>query len=394
MSNSRPSIPHPQMQREAALPAPIELEAEVSAVNLRDPGETIVRILRAVARLGGSDVHLRVHAQPLVRLDGELRALNHPPLTESTIASAALALAASAGVSPEKVREPQADFSCHVADAGRFRVHVYRQAGTPALVLRRVPDPIPDFAALRLPPVVKRIALAERGLVLVVGATGNGKSTTIASMLEFINQNASKHIVTCEDPVEFVFKDQRSSFSQREVGRDVTSFEQALEGALREDPDVLFIGEIRTLEALDVALNAAESGRLVISTSHSQDAQRTIARLINFYPVDYRDAARCRLADALLAIIAQRLVPRKNARGRVLCTEILTGSPTVKDCIRDPARMRGITAALEAGTHEYGTHTFDQMLLAMARDNLITPETAQAMATSPSDLVRNLRLTR
>jgi len=380
----RPSLPNAE---------PIELDSE-SALNAGDPGETIMRIMRAAAKLGASDVHLRALAPPIVRLEGELRPLNHPPLTDTIVQGAARALAEGAGVPPEKLKLMQLDFSCVLAGAGRFRAHMYRQSGSTALVMRRIQDPIPDFATLRLPAVLKRIAMAERGLVLVVGATGNGKSTTIAAMLQFINQTVSKHIVTCEDPAEFIFTDQMSTFSQREVGRDVDSFEMGLHGALREDPDVLFIGEIRTTEAMEIALNAAESGRLVISTSHAQDSARTIQRMINLYPLDFRESARGRLADVIVAIVAQRLVQRKNARSRVLCTEVLTGSPTVKECIRDPARFRGLNAAIEAGLHEYGSHTFDQMLIAMVRDGLVAPETATAAATNPSDLMRNLKVTR
>jgi len=380
----RPSLPNTE---------PIELDSE-SSLSVGDPGEAIMRIMRAAAKLGASDVHLRALAPPIVRLEGELRPLNHPPLTDAVVQSAARALAEGAGVPPEKMKLMQLDFSCVLAGAGRFRAHMYRQSGSMALVMRRIQDPIPDFATLRLPAVLKRIAMAERGLVLVVGATGNGKSTTIAAMLQFINQTVSKHIVTCEDPAEFIFTDQLSTFSQREVGRDVDSFEMGLHGALREDPDVLFIGEIRTTEAMEIALNAAESGRLVISTSHAQDSARTIQRMINLYPIDFRESARGRLADVIVSIVAQRLVQRKSSRSRVLCTEVLTGSPTVKECIRDPARFRGLNAAIEAGLHEYGSHTFDQMLIAMVRDGLIAPETATAAATNPSDLMRNLKVTR
>lgn len=386
----RPSLPSPTLST-----PPLDMEGANASAGVGDPGEMIMRIMRAAAKLGASDVHLRADAPPIVRLEGELRPLNHPPLSDAIVQSAARALAEGAGVAPEKMRGAmQLDFSCVLPPAGRFRAHMYRQSSTTAMVLRRIQDPIPDFASLRLPAVIKRIALAERGLVLVVGATGNGKSTTIAAILEFINQTVSKHVVTCEDPIEFIFQDQMSTFSQREVGRDVESFEQGLHGSLREDPDVLFIGEIRTTEALEIALNAAESGRLVITTSHAQDAARTIQRMINLYPVDFRESARIRLADVIVSIIAQRLVQRKNARSRVLCTEVLTGSPTVKDCIRDPTRFRGLNAAIEAGLHEYGSHTFDQMLVAMVRDGLIAPETAQSAATNPSDLLRNLKVTR
>ncbi|MDB4991095.1 MAG: pilT, partial [Myxococcaceae bacterium] len=354
----RPSLPATE---------PLELDGDGASAG-GGPGEMILRIMRAAHKLGASDLHLRALAPPIVRLEGELRPLNHPPLTDADVASAARALAEGAGVPPEKLKGMQVDFACVLPDAGRFRVHMYRQASSTALVLRRIQDPIPDFASLRLPAVLKRIAMAERGLVLVVGATGNGKSTTIAAMLQYINATVSKHVVTCEDPAEYIFRDQLSTFSQREVGRDVESFEQGLHGALREDPDVLFIGEIRTTEALEIALNAGESGRLVISTSHAQDAARTVQRLINLYPADFRESARGRLADVIVAIVAQRLVQRKNSRSRILCTEVLTGSPTVKECIRDPARFRGLNAAIEAGLHEYGSHTFDQMLIAMVRD--------------------------
>lgn len=382
---SRPSTPQP--------PPPVELDND-SAADRADGGELILRILRAATSLTASDIHLRVGAPPLVRLDGELRPLKHPPLSESEVERAVKTLAHSSGVSADKMSGMQLDFSCKLADSSRFRAHMYRQQGSLALVLRRIQSPIPDFATLRLPPVVKRVALAERGLVLVVGATGNGKSTTIASMMEFVNQNACRHIVTLEDPIEFMFTDALSSFSQREVGRDVASFEQGLHGVLREDPDLLFLGEIRTIEALEVALNAAESGRLVLSTCHSQDSARTIARLINMVPNDFRESLRGRLADVVVSIIAQRLVQRKNSRSRILCSEVLTASPTVRDCIRDQTRFRGLTAALEAGTNEYGSHSFDQMLVAMVRDGLITPETAQAAATNPADLVRNLKVMR
>jgi len=356
--------------------------------------ELALRILRGAVAARASDVHFKSGVAPLVRIDGELCPLDHPPLSAQLVAATAAALSALAGVSPERARLSQLDFSCDIPDVGRFRVHAYRQNGTAALALRRVPTPIPDFASLRLPPIVKRIALADRGLVLVAGATGMGKSTTIAAMLEWVNASAARHVVTLEDPVEFVFDDKRSTFSQREIGRDVESMAAGLQGAWREDPDVLFIGELRTVEEFDVALNAAESGRVVISTCHAADAARTIVRMVGMYPTELRDSVRARLAESLHAIIGQRLVARRGARDRLLATEILTQSPTVQDCIRDAARTRSIPAALEAGTHEYGSCSFDQNLAAMVRDGLVTVETAKAAATSPSDFVRGLRITR
>jgi twitching motility protein PilT len=261
-------------------------------------------------------------------------------------------------------------------------------------VLRHIPSPIPELAALRIPPVAKRIALEDRGLVLVTGATGNGKSTTIAAMLDYMNRKVPKHVVTIEDPVEFVFDDDQCTFSQREVGRDVTDLGEGLHSAMREDPDVIFVGEIRAPEEFDVALTAAEAGHLVVSTFHSADSSSALMRMINLYPQDYRDAARQRVADAVTGIISQRLVPQRGTNQRVLIAEILRPTPTVQDCIRDPNRFRGIPAALEASTHEYGTQSFDQQLLAMVRDGLVSVDTARAAARSPKDLVRNLKLTR
>lgn len=373
---------------------PLDFDLDPGSGPAGDPADAVLRILRFAAKLGASDIHLRAGTAPMVRLDGEIRHLKHARLTVEFIDLAITALAASAGVGPDALQGMQTDFSCIVDQAGRFRAHMYRQAGTTAVVLRRIQDPIPDFATLRLPPVVKRIAMADRGLVFVVGATGNGKSTTVASMLEYINQNATKHIVTFEDPQEFVFRDAYSTFSQREVGRDVASFEAGLQGVLREDPDVIFIGELRTVQSLEIALSAAESGRLVVSTCHSPDSSRTIARIVNMYPVDQRDSVRNRLADALVGVIAQRLLPRLHSRARVLVSEVLTSSPTVRDCIREVALFRGLNAALSAGTHEHGSHSMDQMLISMVRDGVIALEVAQAAATQPNELLRSVKAVR
>jgi twitching motility protein PilT len=356
--------------------------------------ETAVRILKGAIAAGASDIHLKAGAPPLVRLDGELCPLDHPVLDDQFVMSVTVALAAWAGIGQERLQKLQADFTCVVPDVARLRVHAYRQNNTAALALRRIPFPIPDFAALRLPPIVKRISHTERGLVLVVGATGQGKSTTIASMLDYINHTLPRHIVTIEDPIEFAFVDDRASFSQREVGRDIETMRQGLEGVWREDPDILFIGEIRSLDEFEVALNAAEAGRVVISTMHAADTARAIARAVSMYPPDFRESARHRIADALKAVVAQRLVARRGARDRLLATEVMVMSPTVQDCVRDPSRARGITAAIEAGTHEYGSHSFDQTLMQLVRDNVITLDAAKATATVPSDLVRNLRVTR
>ncbi len=356
--------------------------------------DVVLRILKGAVVAHASDVHLRVGVPPMVRVEGEILPLEHPPVEEALISGAISTLMAAAGCRRDRDHGLSREFSVDIPDVGRFRAHAYRQKGTDALVLRYIPSPIPDLAALRIPPVAKRIALEDRGLVLVTGATGNGKSTTIAAMLDYMNRKVPKHVVTIEDPVEFVFDDDQCTFSQREVGRDVKDLGEGLRSAMREDPDVIFVGEIRAPNEFDVALTAAEAGHLIVSTFHSADSSAALMRMINLYPQDYRDAARQRVADAVTGIISQRLVPQRGTNQRVLIAEILRPTPTVQDCIRDPNRFRGIPAALEASTHEYGTQSFDQQLLAMVRDGLVSIDTARAAARSPKDLVRNLKLSR
>lgn len=354
--------------------------------------EAALRILRGAVAAKASDIHVKAGAPPRVRIRNQVVPLEHPPLTPEFVQTMVQALAAYAGVHATRMAEKQYDFSCAVPDLGRFRVHAYKQLGTLAATLRFVKPTVPDFGSLRLPAVVKRIAQLERGLILVTGATGNGKSTTIAAILDYINQKLPKHIVTLEDPVEYVFVDNIGSFSQREIGRDVDSMRAGLEGALREDPDVLMVGETRSLEEFEVVLNAAESGRLVITTFHSSDAERAVSRMINMYPPHHQDQARNRIADVLYAVISQKLIPPKGGGDLILVTEVLTRSPTVVDCIRDPARLRALNAALEKGTNEYGSHTFDQVLMGLVRDGLVSMDTAKAHVHSANDFVRALNL--
>jgi twitching motility protein PilT len=356
--------------------------------------EAALRILRGAVAAKASDVHLKAGAVPRVRIRSQVVPLEHPPLSPELVFTLLQSLAAVAGVDPARWQGKQVDYSCEVPELGRFRVHAYRSSGNWAGVLRHIKKSIPEFSALRLPAVIKRIAGLDRGLVVVAGATGNGKSTTIASLLEFVNQKLPKHIVTIEDPIEFVFSDNVASFSQREVGRDVDNMAQGLEGALREDPDVLFVGETRTQAEFEVALNAAESGRLVITTFHSSDIERCVTRMVNMYPVDRQDQARNRIADTLMAVIAQKLLPQKGGSELILVTEVLTRSPTVVDCLRDATRLRGLTAALEKGTNEYGSHSFDQVLMGLVRDGVVSVDTAKAHVHSSNDFVRALNLSR
>ncbi len=356
--------------------------------------ETAVRILRGALKAGSSDIHMRVGQPPQVRIDGVLCPLEHPDLDEGIISAILSHLAATARLPPERLLTRQTEFGCGVPELGRFRVHAYHQRGTRALVLRHIPSPVPDFATLRLPPVVKPICKETRGLVLVTGATGNGKSTTIASMLSFMNEHQARHVVTIEDPIEFVYPEGKCSFSQREIGIDVDSPEEGLTGAMREDPDVIFLGEIRSAREFDVALNAAESGHLVISTLHSIDTMASIQRMIGFYPPDMESHIRARLADALTAVVSQRLLPARGGRERVLVTEVMRRGPTIVDCVRDATRFRGLPAALDASFHELGTHSFDLVLLKMVRGRVLSLETARAYARSEKDLVRQVKLGR
>lgn len=354
----------------------------------------LIRILKGSLAAGASDVHLRAFHSPVVRLNGTLRPLDHAELPPHFVEVARDLLGGWAAETEDRLTQLQGDFACEVPEAGRFRVHHYRQANTAALVLRAIPDPIPDFADLRVPPVCKHLSGVDRGLILVTGSTGHGKSTTIASLLERVNQEFPRHVVTVEDPIEYIFTEHRSTFSQRQVGRDVDDLRAGLLGALREDPDWIFVGELRGVEDFELALSAAEAGHVVISTMHAKDSSSAIQRIINAFPPTQRDSARERLAEALSGLIAQRLVPRRGVKERVLVTEVLMRAPTVQDCIRDPSRFRGLRTALESGTSEYGTHTFDQQLLKMVRDGVITPDTARTAAISPNDLVRAIKMQR
>jgi twitching motility protein PilT len=353
--------------------------------------QIVIRILKGAVSAKASDIHLKGDAVPRVRVEGRLYQLDHPALSSKLLESCIRGLAELAGIPASQLAQKECDFSCEIPDGGRFRVHVYLQRGSQAVALRHIATPAPDFAALRLPAVIKRIAVIDRGLILITGATGNGKSTTIASMLEYINQNLERHIVTLEDPIEYLFNDQKSFFSQRDLGRDFESIQAGFESALREDPDMIFVGEIRTLPEFEIALNAAESGRVVISTFHSSNVTTAVSRMINFHAPEFQDAARNRIADALAAIVSQRLIPRKGSTANILVTEVFTRSPTAIECVRDPTRLRALTAALEAGTHMYGSHSFDQMLKLMVRDEIITLDTARAAAHNANDFMRNLQ---
>jgi twitching motility protein PilT len=253
------------------------------------------------------------------------------------------------------------------------------------IVLRVIPFEAPKFQQLALPPVLERIAERERGLVLVTGVTGSGKSSTIAAVVEHINQNRQKHIVTLEDPVEFLHRDKKSSITQRDIGTDTRSFATGLRATLRQDPDVILIGEMRDVEAIDTAMKAAETGHLVISTVHTQNAVQTISRLVAVFDRSEQEMARIRLAESLEAVISQRLLPRADGSGRIVACEVMIVTGTIRDCIRDPERVREIPDLIEEGRDQYGSQSFDQHLLDLVREQKVSFPVAMAAATNPSD---------
>lgn len=281
------------------------------------------------------------------------------------------------------------DTSYGLPGVARFRVNIYRQRGTLACILRIIPDEIPTIDGLGLPQVLKTIAANDRGLVLVTGATGSGKSSTLASMIDHINRTENLHILTIEDPVEFIYKNHKSSISQREIGPDTENFAIALRAALRQDPDVILVGEMRDTETIDIALKASETGHLVLSTVHTTDASRTINRLISVFPAEEQAMVRMRLADSLKATISQRLLPKADGKGRTVALEIMVQTKSVEQYIRED-RANELKDVIEKGRDLFGMQSFDQHLSQLYRQGAITLETAQSAATNPADFQRAL----
>ncbi len=367
---------------------------------LVEPAHVFDAVLRKAIELGASDVHVTAGNPFRVRINGQIRALQGtPPLTPSDTEAIARRILlgskrATAGDVDQQVRELRdLDCSYGLAGAGRFRVNICSQRGSIALVLRNIPMRIPNFDELGLPAVLNQIATAERGLILVTGVTGSGKSTTMAAMLDLINRTRNLKIVTIEDPIEYLHKDARSTVLQREVGSDTESFAKAMRAALRQDPDVVMVGEMRDRETIDIALKAAETGHVVLSTLHTSDVVKTIQRVIGVYDLSEMAAARLRLAENLQAIIAQRLIPRADGGGRLPAVEVMRTTLAIRESIISPERTDLIRDLVQRGTDQYGMQTFDQHLRQLYLSQLITYETARAAATSPADFERNLHFT-
>jgi twitching motility protein PilT len=341
-------------------------------------------VLQRMIQQGASDLHLKVGRPPMLRINGELSTVDLPPLRPED-----LKVLAEQVMTPKQVKEfaeqREADFAIGVPGIGRFRVNIYQQRGTIAYALRAIPYQVKTARELHLPPIVEDIALRPRGLVLVTGITGSGKSTALAAMIQHINEHRRANIITIEDPIEFLHRDNNSTINQREVGADTGSFGQALRRVLRQDPDVILIGEIRDLETLEVALKAADTGHLVFSTLHTTDATQTINRVISFYPPHQQNEVRFMLASALQAVISLRLVPRADRSGRVPAAEVLINTAAVRDQIRDMTKSLNIPDLIKEGSVQYGMQTFDQSLMQWYTKGVISYESALFFATNPSE---------
>ncbi len=342
--------------------------------------------LRRVVETDGSDLHLKVPSQPLIRRMGSLEPIpGSDSLTPEDTEKLVCDLLADDKVKlQEFIDDNEVDFSFGITGLARFRVNAFRQRGVVSLVCRAVPHEIKTIEQLGLPETVSQVADEERGIILLTGTTGSGKSSTLAAMIDQINRFHSKHIVTIEDPIEFLHRDNRSIVNQREVGSDTASFKRALRRVLRQDPDVILVGEMRDEETVSTALSAAETGHLVLSTLHTVDAPETINRIIDFFPPHMSNQVRAMLAGTLKSVISQRLVPTSDGNGRVACCEILRMTGRVRDMIMNPEETGRLTDAIAEGAY-YGMQTFDQALLGHVQAGRVSMEDALRAATSPHD---------
>ena len=348
-------------------------------------------LLAEAVRDGASDLHIKVGSPPIFRING---ALKFREGAQSILQDESMRLAFSVMTQAQREtfkKEGDLDFAYSVKGLGRFRCNAFMQRGTIGLVLRVIPTKIPTIDELTLPPVIKKLALEERGLILVTGTTGCGKSTTLAAMIDHINSTKRVNIVTIEDPVEYAHRDRKSLLNQREVGADTKSFSKALRSSMRQDPDVILVGEMRDFDTIQTALMAAETGHLVLSTLHTLDASETVNRIVSFFPPYHQQQVRIQLASILRGIISLRLLPRADGTGRVPAVEALIATATIKDCITDQEKTALIHDFIEQGKELYGMQTFDQSLLELYGCGLITLEEARRQASRPDDLLLKVK---
>ena len=347
-------------------------------------------VLEKMIAARASDLHLKAGTPPVVRVDGVLYTLDEPAPTSQELRE----------VYQQMLNEEQRahftthheiDFAFGVSGLARFRANIFMQRGTPALALRHVPVEVPTIEDLGLPPAIRDLAFSPRGLVLVTGRTGSGKSTTLAAMIDTINRTTTRNVITVEDPIEFLHRDRLSFIHQREVGLDTASFQDGLRYVLRQDPDIILVGEIRNHETMATALMAADTGHLVMSTLHTTDVVQSIQRIISFYPPHQHDEIRQALASNLRAVVSQRLIPRRDGAGRIPAVEVMVTTPTVREYILEPEKIPMLHTLISEGVTQYGMQTFDQSVLALLREGLITEEEALRNCNNPNELTLKLK---
>jgi twitching motility protein PilT len=354
--------------------------------------ERLHKLLHLGFEKGASDIHFQVGYLPLYRFNGELVELRYKVLTPPDTEAIARLLSAGSGREAELERANELDLAYEIPGEGRFRVNICRERRCFNIVLRVIPIQIKSFEELNLPRVLLEVAMSRRGLVLVTGATGMGKSTTLATMLHEVNRARKCKIITVEDPVEFIFTHEKSIITQREVGADTASYASALRAALRQDPDVIMMGEVRDAETVDTALKASETGHVVFSSIHTSDVVTTVRRILSFFPAEEQGQVRERLAENVQAIISLRLLPNKKGTGRVPAVEVMRTTRTIRECLRDPSRTVELPNHIAKGREHMQMQTFDQHLLDLLRANKVGLDVARAAASNPRDFETQLAL--
>ena len=337
----------------------------------------------------GSDLHIRVGVRPHLRVNGRLEQIATDPLTIDKMDQIISQILNEKQMERFK-RKNEMDLALSVAKLGRFRINLFRQRGTSGIAIRAVNTSVPSFSELNLPELIGKLSNENRGLIIITGTTGSGKSTSLASIIEAMNDNRALNILTVEDPIEYIYRDKKSIISQREVGGDTESFASALRHAFRQDPDVILIGEVRDLETMSIALTAADTGHLVMTTLHTMNVVETITRIISFFPPHQHQQIRLLLAGTLKAIVCQRLLTRSDMPGRVPALEIMVNTAAIKECIINPENTTDIPELMEQGGVQYGMQTFDQAIMKLYKQGMISFEEAMSQATNPDDF--DLRL--
>lgn len=345
---------------------------------------TFKQMMQEMLNNNASDLHLRVGLRPTLRIDGKLTHIGEDILLQDDMEKVLSQILNDEQKKRFQVKR-EMDLALSVSKMGRFRINLYKQRGTLGVAIRRVNTKVPTFEELNLPEVVKDIADAKRGLVVVTGTTGSGKSTTLAAMVEHINSTRAENVLTIEDPIEYIYRDKKSIISQREVGGDTESFSAALRHAFRQDPDIILVGEIRDLETMNIVLTAADTGHLVLTTLHTLNTIETISRIISFFPPHQQQQVRLLLSGTLKSIICQRLLSRADGPGRVPATEVLVSTASVRDAILNPEKTENIMDLIETGSIQYGMQSFDQSIMKLYRSGMISYEEALVQCSNPDD---------